>query len=196
MAEKKKDEAEKEQFELRTVNVPEQFRPLFEQADRQVAAYFRKRTEDPTRATIEISGERYILVRAAAMSIGFHEMIRQMLDTADEEEAAYQASSILYDLAKTIGRADARKFHESLGLTDPVQKLSTGPVHFAYCGWAYVDIHPSSHPSPDDDYYLRYDHPYSFEADSWLRAGKRSSQPVCVMNAGYSAGWCEESFGL
>jgi signal transduction histidine kinase len=59
-----------------------------------------------------------------------------------------------------------------------------------------VDISPQSRPSPDEDYFLIYDHPYSFESDTWLRSGRRSRAPVCVMNAGYSSGWCEESFGV
>src|SRR5262249_42357379 len=45
-------------------------------------------------------------------------------------------------------------------------------------------------------FYLLYDHPYSFEAEAWVRAGKESAFPVCIMNAGYSSGWCDESFGV
>ena len=29
-----------------------------------------------------------------------------------------------------------------------------------------------------------------------MRAGRRSHSPVCIMNAGYSSGWCQESFGF
>ncbi len=83
-----------------------------------------------------------------------------------------------------------------MNLVDPISKLSAGPVHFAYSGWAFVDILPESTPSPNDDYYLIYNHPFSFEADSWMRSGKKSETPVCVMNSGYSSGWCEESFGI
>ena len=71
-----------------------------------------------------------------------------------------------------------------------------GPIHFAYAGWAFVDISPDSTPSPDSEFYALYDHPYSFESDSWLAAGKSSEHPVCVMNSGYSSGWCEHAFGL
>jgi PAS domain S-box-containing protein len=83
-----------------------------------------------------------------------------------------------------------------MNLTDPIAKLAAGPVHFAYTGWAFVDILPESKPSADENFYLIYHHPYSFEADSWLRAKEISDTPVCIMNAGYSSGWCEESFGL
>jgi len=74
--------------------------------------------------------------------------------------------------------------------------LSAGPIHFAFSGWAFVDISAESGPSPDENYFLLYEHPYSFESHSWLAKNKKSSVPVCVMNAGYSSGWCEESFGL
>lgn len=53
-----------------------------------------------------------------------------------------------------------------------------------------------SRPSPGENFYLLYDHPYSFESGSWLKAGKHVDLPVCVMNAGYSSGRCAESFGL
>jgi two-component system cell cycle sensor histidine kinase/response regulator CckA len=75
-------------------------------------------------------------------------------------------------------------------VTDPLARLSAGPVHFAHAGWAFVDISADSSPTPNDDYYLLYDHPYSFESDSWLAAKRKTDSPVCVMSAGYSSGWC------
>ena len=57
-------------------------------------------------------------------------------------------------------------------------------------------ILPESAPSPDENYFLIYDHPYSFEADAWMKRGVKTSSPVCIMNAGYSSGWCAQSFGI
>ncbi|MFO9273182.1 hypothetical protein SDA20_15840, partial [Legionella pneumophila serogroup 1] len=71
-----------------------------------------------------------------------------------------------------------------------------GPPHFAFSGWAFVDILPESKPTPDENFYLVYNHSYSFESSAWLKANKKNKFPVCIMNAGYSSGWCEESFGL
>jgi two-component system cell cycle sensor histidine kinase/response regulator CckA len=59
-----------------------------------------------------------------------------------------------------------------------------------------VDILPESRPSPDEDYYLLYDHPYSFECESWIKERGRVDFCTCFMNAGYSSGWCEASFGI
>ena len=91
---------------------------------------------------------------------------------------------------------DAKVFHKTMNVSDPIAKLSAGPVHFAFSGWAYVEIDPDSNPVANDDFVLKYSHPYSFEADSWLKEGKSALGPVCFMNSGYSSGWCEQSFGI
>ena len=170
--------------------------PVFAKAEEVVSRYFSKRKDDPSAGTIEIYGERYVLVRGAALSVEFFELVRHLFGEGREAEARDFARNILFDLSHAIGKSDARSFHSKMGLEDPIAKLSAGPVHFAHSGWAFVDIFPESKPSPDENYYLIYDHPYSFEADAWGRAGIEADFPVCVMNAGYSSGWCEESFGV
>jgi two-component system sensor kinase FixL len=122
--------------------------------------------------------------------------MKERYKEAGEQEAINVARSFLFDIAHTIGKMDARSFHEKMNLRDPIEKLSAGPIHFAFTGWAFVDIFPQSKPTPDENYFLLYDHPFSFESHAWLQAGKKSDFPVCVMNAGYSSGWCEESFGV
>ena len=179
-----------------TVKVPAAFAPAFEAAEAFVARYFADRVEDPAHGTLSISGERYILVRAASMSVEFFDLVRSLYADRGPEEAAGVASNLLYDVAHAIGKADARAFHARTGVHDPIARLSAGPVHFSYSGWAFVDIDAQSSPTPDEQYLMVYDHPYAFESDAWLRQGRRSDFPVCVMNAGYSSGWCSESFGL
>ena len=179
-----------------TVTVPDAIKPLFDEAQKTVGEYFRNLKMDPTRGTIEINDQRYVLVRASALSNDFLNTIQQLYADRGEKEALSIGKNFLFDIAHVIGINDAKNFHQKMNLTDPIAKLSAGPVHFAYSGWAYVDILPESTPSPDDNYYLIYNHPFSFEADSWLRSGKKSDTPVCVMNSGYSSGWCEASFGI
>ncbi len=179
-----------------TVNVPEQFRPVFDLAEETVKQYFTKLKAAPSRGKIEINDQRYLLMRASSLSYGFLNKIRDLYVDKGEKEAYLIGRNFLFDIAHVIGMEDAKNFHKSMGLKDPISKLSAGPIHFAYTGWAFVDILPESNPSPDENYYLKYHHPYSFEADSWIRAGVKSEFPVCVMNAGYSSGWCEESFGM
>lgn len=185
-----------EKDKLETVSVPESFQQLFIRAQKYVSEYFRTEVTDPTRGLRMVSGERYILVRAASISSQFSEVIKSMYPALEPDEARLTASNILFELAHAIGKADARAFHRRMGVLDPIEKLSAGPIHFAYSGWAYVTIFPESRPVPNSEYYLIYDHPQCFEADSWIAEERTSARPVCYMNAGYSSGWCEESFGL
>jgi diguanylate cyclase (GGDEF)-like protein/PAS domain S-box-containing protein len=181
---------------LTTVSVPSAIEPLFLKAQDYVARYFERKTEDPATGTLTISGERYILLRAASMSVEFFDLVTSLYQDHGEEEARGVANNLLFDMAHAIGKADARAFHARMGVTEPIEKLSAGPIHFSFAGWAFVKIYPESNPTPGDDYFLIYDHPYSFESDAWKRRGRKSAYPVCIMNAGYSSGWCEESFGL
>lgn len=180
----------------RSVTVPGEMQPLFDIAQQTVREYFKDFKMDPSRGTIEINDQRYVLVRASAFSKGFLETIQRLYADKGESEAFAIGRNFLFDYAHVIGLHDARDFHARMNVTDPIAKLSAGPVHFAYSGWAFVDISPESNPTPDENFCLIYDHPYSFEADSWKRAGVQSKEPVCIMNAGYSSGWCEQSFGL
>jgi PAS domain S-box-containing protein len=181
---------------LKTVRVPPPFEPLFEQAQEYVGRFFAERRDIPEQAKIEVFGQRYMLVRARAMSVEFFEMIQRLYRDKGQEEALGVARSLLFDIAHSMGLADANDFAERMNLQDPIARLSAGPIHFSHAGWAFVDIFPESRPSPDENFYLIYDHPYSFESDSWISAGKKTDFPVCVMNAGYSSGWCEASFGV
>ena len=179
-----------------TVKVPKEIRPIFDKAEKTVGKYFESLRLTPSKGTIQINDERYILVRASAMSLEFLNSISHYYSDRGTEEAMNIGKNILFDLAHMLGLEDAHNFHKKMKLKDPISKLSAGPVHFAYSGWAFVDILPGSRPSPDENYYIKYNHPYSFEADSWIKARKKSKTPVCIMNSGYSSGWCEASYGV
>ncbi len=192
----RKNKKSKKSDDLETVEVPDEIRGQFKEAEEKVAKYFDLLEWDPSTGRILIGGERYILIRAAAMRIGFPEALAKMLELEGGLNNPYVVK-LVYQLAKSLGRSDAKKFHLSMGFDDPIEKLSTGPIHFAYTGWAKVSIKPESHPSPDENYFLIYTHPQSFEADSYILArGENSHLPICLMNAGYSSGWCSESFGI
>jgi predicted hydrocarbon binding protein len=178
------------------VDVPAQFAEIFLRAEEYARRYFGAMRLEPTCGTIEVSGERYILMRAGAMSVEFSDLLAGIYSEGSELEARQLAANLLFDLGHAIGKSDARHFHSHMGITDPIERLSIGPVQFAFSGWASVKIDSSSRVMPNENYFLLYDHPYSFEADSWNRRGRKATQPVCAMNAGYSSGWCEESFGI
>lgn len=173
----------------KVVKCPAPFESLFLEAERQMASFFIGLEQNPERGTITISGERYILARAATFSIQLREIL-------EREYGRLAAEKIAYNLGRAAGTKDAEFFMEKLDLKQGPKALSAGPVHFAHVGWAFVDIFPQSNPTTDADYLLVYDHPYSFEADSYLTHAMRASRPVCHMNAGYSSGWCQVAFGV
>ncbi len=180
---------------LKTVRVPDRFVPIFSRAEEAVAGYFRRRIDDPKRGTIEIDGERYLLLRAASLSVEFFTLVRDLFGPGSREQADDFSRNLLFDLAHALGRSDAKRFHERMNLVDPVERLAAGPVHFSHTGWAFVDILPESRAVPGEDYFLIFDHPYSFEAEAWLDRGTAVDFPTCIMSSGYSSGWCQESFG-
>ncbi|NPE09189.1 MAG: hypothetical protein GNW80_12965, partial [Asgard group archaeon] len=153
---KKKKKSNKSD-ELDTVEVPDTFKDKFKEAEEKVAKYFDLLEWDPSTGRILIGGERYILIRASAMRLGFPEAIASLLELDGGLNNPY-VIKLIYQLAKSLGRSDARKFHLSMGFDDPIEKLSTGPIHFAYTGWAKVSIKPESSPSPDENYFLIYTH--------------------------------------
>ncbi len=182
--------------DLDMVNVPKNLQKVFRRTQNYVKNYFSIAQQNPEKGSIEFSGERYILVRAASMSKEFFDMMALLYKDRGKKEARDLSFNFLFDIAHSIGKADAKSFFSKMKLTDPIEKLSAGPAHFAYTGWASVKIHPLSNPVPNKNFYLIYDHPYSFEAQAWEEKGEKTNFPVCVMNSGYSSGWCEESFGV
>ncbi len=172
-----------------TVRVPKRLEPLFDQAEKFVGEHFAALRREPEKGTIHVGDERYVLVRAKSLTVGFFNAMRDLIGPEE-------ALKFWYRMARLIGEEDARAFCEARKVTDGPSRLSAGPVHFAYTGWARVEIDDRSNPTSGDDYYLEYTHPNTFESDSWSSAGQKSDRPVCVFSAGYSAGWCSEAFEL
>ena len=181
---------------LRTVVVPDEMASVFEEAEEAVGRYFAQLRRVPEQGTIEIGGERYVLLRAASLSIEFFETVRRLFADDNRPAADAFARNMLFDLAHAIGRSDAARLDGVLDLSTPLQRMSAGPAHFANAGWASVTLRPGARLTADEDFLLVYEHPYSFEAAAWQAAEPRAGFPVCVMSAGYSSGWCEHAFGL
>lgn len=176
--------------------VPEDIYPEFKKAQKTVYDYFKDIRLNYSEGSISTKNERYILLRASAIADEFFNAINNVYSNLPEEESFELARNFLFDISHVIGMKDAQKFHKKMGLTNPIDKLSAGPIHFAFTGWASVEIHPKSNLVPNENFFLKYNHINSFEADSWIKSKKRPLAPVCILNAGYSSGWCEESFGI
>lgn len=172
---------------LKSVRVPPHFEPPFARAEAFVEKLFADFQRRPERGTIHVSGERYVMVRAESLYLTWFEALAETFG----EEAA---GEFIYNTAREIGRSDSAAFSKRLGLTDGLDRLSSGPVHFAHAGWAFVDILEDSRPAPDDTYYLHYYHPNTFESEVVRARGKTLTRCGCLFSAGYSAGWCSDAF--
>ena len=174
---------------MQAAAVPPEMLEVFKKAQEIVSGYFAQTVGKPAEGRIEVGGDRYMMVRADSMTMTMSKVLAEIYGERG-------ADQIRYKVAKAIGISEARMFHKRFKLTHPMEKLGVGPVYFSYSGWAFVELFEPSQPRPDDQYMLFYRHPHSFEAEPYLAAGIKAGRPVCQMNAGYSAGWCEESFGI
>lgn len=181
---------------IETVIVPDEMEPMFLDLELRIKKFFNDLNFDPVSGEITVSGQRYVLMRSDSMSHDFVDFVREKYSEIPEEEALGIAHNFLYDRSKVIGKKDAKDFHERLQLETPMDCLAAGPIHVAFTGWANVEIMDTSNPVPNKDFLLEFIHHNSFEAHSWKVRKTRSKVPVCKMNCGYSAGWCEESFGI
>lgn len=179
-----------------TVIVPEDQEEIFLNVEKRVEERFSDIHFDPESGEITVFGERYVLFRAGSVSHEFLNLVKERYSDYPEHEAVSIGNNFLYDNAKVLGKKDATAFHKRMKLEEPIERLAAGPVHFALTGWANVEIFEDSNPVPNNDYFLHFQHHNSFEAQSWIKEGKTSDIPVCTMNCGYSAGWCEETFGI
>jgi hypothetical protein len=59
-----------------------------------------------------------------------------------------------------------------------------------------VEILDDSTPSLDDQFFLHYNHPNTFEAEVLIKNGEKAESCACLFSAGYSAGWASFAFGM
>ncbi|MEL6543028.1 MAG: V4R domain-containing protein [Myxococcota bacterium] len=174
---------------MRTVSVPDPFAPLFEKAEDYVSHLFSSLQLQPDQGTIRVGDERYILMRAESFYLSWYDSMAKAF--GDDPTRQF-----IYNTAREIGRSDSASFSKRLGVNDPIERLSSGPIHFAHAGWARVEILPDSTPAPDSSFFLHYCHPNAFEAELYKAQSRVTDQCVCLFSAGYSAGWCSDAFGI
>ncbi|MFX1564784.1 MAG: V4R domain-containing protein [Promethearchaeota archaeon] len=174
--------------EPESVTVPKNMLEEFIKAEDFVTKYFDTSRRLPKEGKFLIGNQRYVALPA--------EFITAMRERIAISGSGELADLIIYEVAKSFGQLDARDYQQRMNVQDPVGMLSAGPIQFSFRGFAHVNIFPISNPSPDEKYLLVYDHLNSFEVEASVKKAEITKSPRCFFNAGYSAGWCEESFGI
>ena len=174
---------------LKSVRVPSPMQEPFVRAEAYVEKLFGSIDRQPSEGMLHVGGERYVLMRCESLYLSW-------FDALAETFGAETARAFVYNTAREIGRSDSKAFAERLEVPQGIERLSSGPVHFAHAGWALVVIHEDSAPAPNDEYFLHYDHPNTFESDVLRAQGRQVDHCACLFSAGYSAGWCTAAFQL
>jgi predicted hydrocarbon binding protein len=175
--------------QLKAVGVPPDLVPAFEAAEERIKGFFDTTKPIPEKGRIEIGGTRFMWAQARGLALAFRDTISQIYGDKGTEQ-------ILYKFGHSLGAQEARDFIERFKLKDPMDKVAAGPIYFAYTGWAFVELLPSSRPAPNEDCIFTYNHPGSFEAEFFISEKKKPDHPICFINAGYSSGWVAECFDL
>jgi len=170
------------------VTCPTAFAPLFDSAEARVADLLEDRSWDTSIGAHLIAGERYVMYRAESMSVSVREELEKLLGSGMD--------TALYKLGKAIGTADCKYIADRLKDVSPDQLLAMCTISLALNGFAHSTVREESNPVPDDSFLLFYEHPHSYEAESFKRKGVATSKTVCWLLAGYSAGWCSEAMGI
>ena len=115
----------------RTVDVPVEYQAQFLAVEKRISEYFNDLMIDPESGEITAQGQRYILLRTDTISHEFIDFIVDRYSDQTPEEAVSIGNNFLYDNAKVFGKNDASAFHQKLGLSEAIDRLTAGPIHFA-----------------------------------------------------------------
>ena len=172
----------------RYVDCTDELAPLFSRAEDIIPPLFWDVKRQPEKGSINVSGERYALLRVHSLAVALHEQLTSVLGPG--------ADVAIYQTGKAIGSSDALYYLSKTKSEECSLRFAAGPVTFAYQGFAKVRILEDSSVTPDEDFLLVFDHENAFEAEALMKKGVEVDGPVDFFNAGYSAGWCSEACGL
>lgn len=182
--------------ESKIVEAPAAFHEIINNTLLKVLGFHNDPKRILNKGAITISDERFVMMRAESISFDFIKTVEQFYQSKNKIDAFQLSSSLLYDLSHVLGREDAKKMRQKMGITDGIELLTVGPINFAFTGWAKVEFLEDCNPKADESFFLKFIHHNSFEAEAWINKSEKSAHPVCIWNAGYSSGWCAESMGI
>ncbi|KAL6043570.1 PPM-type phosphatase domain-containing protein [Balamuthia mandrillaris] len=164
---------------------------------------------DAKTAKVLVEGTRHVFVRAKMLSCGFYSLMEELFGPDKESMAMEYAANFLYDLGRYIGKLDRQRAKEDsksarqgsgngggsggngggsggAGVRDRVFQFQS---LMAEKGWGSGVVEEISADWPKQrSLHLVFSVADCFEAECWK--GKEVRGPMCVMTAGYAAGWC------
>lgn len=167
----------------KSVTVPETIEEAFAAAQGYVERRFANFVRRPEEGVIRVDGERFVLVRCESLYLGLFDGLASRMG----DDGAFE---FIYAMAHSIGRSDCEELTARRGAQSDLERIACGPPFFAFNGWAAVELLPDTTITPDDECFLHYRHPNTFESEVLAkRADIEVKAPACLFSAGYSAGW-------
>ena len=144
----------------------------------------------PEEGVIRMDGERFVLMRCESLYLG-------LFDELEAEIGDDAAFALIYRMARSIGRADCSELTSRMAAQGDIERIACGPPFFAHNGWAAVNFEPDTKITRDDECFLHYTHPNTFESEVLAsRDDIEVKAPACLFSAGYSAGWVTYALGM
>ena len=92
------------------VDAPDSMSSIFAEAADNARNYFERFYASPEKASLEINNNRYVLVRADALSYELLKSFQKLYADRGEQEANTIGRNFLFDLSHLIGKEDAASF--------------------------------------------------------------------------------------
>eukprot|EP00002_Diphylleia_rotans_P022776 TRINITY_DN4474_c0_g1_i6.p1 TRINITY_DN4474_c0_g1~~TRINITY_DN4474_c0_g1_i6.p1 ORF type:complete len:926 (+),score=218.40 TRINITY_DN4474_c0_g1_i6:252-3029(+) len=163
-------------------------------------SFFNDFTQDGMKGTLEMSGERFIMMRSRSISVDFFNLIQELYGFGRKNDSRKLASNTLFDLSHSTGLNDGRFYTTNIRV-DPrmgdvkEQQLKIASALLAQSGWGVAQLaYINDHSSPQQVSILM-EVSNSFESQSYVASSTKIEFPSCIMTAGYLSGWCQSCYG-
>eukprot|EP01117_Protostelium_nocturnum_P010276 TRINITY_DN3695_c0_g1_i6.p1 TRINITY_DN3695_c0_g1~~TRINITY_DN3695_c0_g1_i6.p1 ORF type:complete len:908 (+),score=278.30 TRINITY_DN3695_c0_g1_i6:660-3383(+) len=170
---------------------------------------FGKLERDPSKGQIYFSSrpnDRQIILRGSSISIDIYEHFLRVFGNR-EDSAVKLATQFSDNIGNILGRSDMKFWSRTITTGHEMEKLYFLPHVMSQMGWGKLEISSNSNirivKRSFEKLTLIFHLTMSCEADGWTQSNKNlkacgcsQESPVCVMTAGYIAGWLSEAFGM
>jgi len=169
------------------------YEELHERASEALSQFF----IDPVSGTVELAGDKCVLIRGNALSYDFFDFISELVKGKPTDHCVF-VSNFLFDFGKSIGKSNHNWFVDRIKLSNPIDRANAMSVCMQNFGWSDISV---SELSVDilkkrDELVIKCSCTSSFEASAWIKKKKKTNYPMCFMHCGFIAGWLQKCFDI
>eukprot|EP01114_Cavostelium_apophysatum_P016077 TRINITY_DN4514_c0_g1_i1.p1 TRINITY_DN4514_c0_g1~~TRINITY_DN4514_c0_g1_i1.p1 ORF type:complete len:1126 (-),score=268.47 TRINITY_DN4514_c0_g1_i1:44-3421(-) len=208
-----------------SIKVPRVVSQAFYEVERILDREFSQCCKQEEKGTIEIFGERYLLIRGNSLAKDFTGRMKENMLTDPlvpkistpgaqydfvEAKSAEFSGKVTFDIGYCIGKNDSEFFRNRMAGKSQMEIMAAGCIYLTYSGWASMEIRSNSSFDPNE-FFMHFKLSQSFEASSWLgnaahhRKGSSEAERfystpfvsycVCKLIGGYMSGFATGVFG-